>query len=152
VYDQNVFLPFQYGKVVAKQVGTLNYVRALSAGYVINASTVKYSAATLARTGNANDEFENAPDAYIGIGFPISMDGSTLNYYGWIRVAINNAAGTFLVKEFAYNNVLEQPIKAGDRGAAGDYNADGRVDALDYTVWRNNLGTNFNLAGNGDDT
>jgi hypothetical protein len=31
----------------------------------------------------------------------------------------------------------------------GDYNGDSVVDEADYTVWRDNLGTNFNLAGNG---
>jgi hypothetical protein len=33
----------------------------------------------------------------------------------------------------------------------GDYNGDGSVDAADYTVWRNHLGTNFNLNGNGNE-
>lgn len=37
-------------------------------------------------------------------------------------------------------------------GLPGDYNADGKVDAADYTVWRDNLGTGFPLAGNGDET
>ena len=33
----------------------------------------------------------------------------------------------------------------------GDFNDDGQVDLADYTVWRNHLGTDFDLAGNGDD-
>jgi hypothetical protein len=33
----------------------------------------------------------------------------------------------------------------------GDYNDDGVVDAVDYTVWRNNFGTAFDLNGNGDE-
>ncbi len=37
--------------------------------------------------------------------------------------------------------------------AQGDYNGDGRVDAADYTVWRDNLGRSFAQAdGNGDGT
>jgi hypothetical protein len=40
-------------------------------------------------------------------------------------------------------------------GLAGDYNDDGVVDAVDYTVWRNNLGdadeTNLNNNGDGND-
>jgi formylglycine-generating enzyme required for sulfatase activity len=34
----------------------------------------------------------------------------------------------------------------------GDYNGDGGVDAADYTVWRDKLGSMFNLNGNGDET
>lgn len=34
----------------------------------------------------------------------------------------------------------------------GDFNGDMKVDAADYTVWRDNLGTNFDLNGNGDET
>jgi hypothetical protein len=33
----------------------------------------------------------------------------------------------------------------------GDYNADGKVDAGDYVVWRKKLGSGTSL-GNGDDT
>jgi hypothetical protein len=33
----------------------------------------------------------------------------------------------------------------------GDFNADGKVNASDYTVWRNNLGTGVNLSGNGNE-
>lgn len=35
---------------------------------------------------------------------------------------------------------------------AGDFNSDGLVDAADYTVWRDNLGTSNQLGGNGDET
>jgi hypothetical protein len=38
-----------------------------------------------------------------------------------------------------------------DVGLPGDFNNDQVVDAADYTVWRNNLGTNFDLNGNGDE-
>ena len=34
---------------------------------------------------------------------------------------------------------------------AGDFNDDGIVDAADYTVWRNSLGTTFDLNGNGNE-
>lgn len=37
-------------------------------------------------------------------------------------------------------------------GLPGDFNGDGKVDAVDYAVWRENLGTGFVLAGNGDET
>lgn len=35
-------------------------------------------------------------------------------------------------------------------GLAGDYNNDGAVDAADYTVWRNSLGSSGNLAADGN--
>src|SRR5690606_7451357 len=35
---------------------------------------------------------------------------------------------------------------------AGDFNGDGVVNAADYTVYRDNLGTNFNLDGNGNES
>jgi hypothetical protein len=34
----------------------------------------------------------------------------------------------------------------------GDFNGDRRVDAADYAVWRDNLGTNFHLSGNGNES
>jgi autotransporter-associated beta strand protein len=34
-------------------------------------------------------------------------------------------------------------------GVAGDYNNDGTVNAADYTLWRNNLGSNFQLQNEG---
>jgi probable HAF family extracellular repeat protein len=33
----------------------------------------------------------------------------------------------------------------------GDFNGDQQIDAADYTVWRDNFGTNFDLSGNGDE-
>jgi hypothetical protein len=35
---------------------------------------------------------------------------------------------------------------------AGDYNGDGVVDAADYTIWRDTLGSTTDLRANGDDT
>ena len=34
----------------------------------------------------------------------------------------------------------------------GDFNNNGVVDAADYTVWRDHLGSTFDLNGNGDET
>ncbi len=34
----------------------------------------------------------------------------------------------------------------------GDFNGDGRVDAADYTVWRDNFGSSASLNGNGDES
>jgi hypothetical protein len=36
--------------------------------------------------------------------------------------------------------------------APGDYNSDGVIDAADYTIWRDTLGSTSDLRANGDDT
>jgi hypothetical protein len=44
--------------------------------------------------------------------------------------------------------VVYEPIVA----VAGDYNGNGIVDAADYTIWRNTLGSTSDLRANGDNT
>lgn len=50
------------------------------------------------------------------------------------------------LRDIGYSTIVPQ------LGLAGDYNGDGVVDAADYTVWRNSVGSTTNLAadGNGD--
>lgn len=52
------------------------------------------------------------------------------------------------------NAIVEIPIsyQVLAAGIAGDYNGDGFVDAADYTVWRDTLGSSSDLRANGDDT
>jgi hypothetical protein len=49
-------------------------------------------------------------------------------------------------------DTAEECAAAPPVGLPGDFNGDDVVDAVDYTVWRNNLNTNFDLNGNGDET
>ena len=53
--------------------------------------------------------FPSGQDTYIGAQFDL---GAT-NHFGWIRVNWDGA-GTFIVKDFAYENVADQEIIAGD--------------------------------------
>mgnify|MGYP001182319010 CR=1 FL=1 len=86
------------------------YVTALSAGDLIDSTTVGPSFyGSLAYGANPNSEFNNVSDAYIGLSFP---SGANL-FYGWVRVAINRTAGTFQVKDWAYNNVSGAGLAAG---------------------------------------
>ncbi len=48
--------------------------------------------------------------------------------------------------------VIASSLAVPPLGLPGDFNGDHIVDAADYTVWRNNLGSNFALGGNGDET
>lgn len=98
------------GQLVGFNAG-LSYVSALSAGDLIDASTVgpSFTGSMAYGAANPNAEFNNAADAYIGLSFP---SGPNL-FYGWIRVAVDQAAGTFQVKDWAYNNVSGAGIRAG---------------------------------------
>lgn len=46
--------------------------------------------------------------------------------------------------QVTFNDSVSTPLP-------GDFNGDRAVDIADYTVWRNNLGGNFDLNGNGDE-
>ena len=73
---------------------------------------------------NPNAQFNSVSNAFIGLSFPSGSD----TYFGWVRVAIDNAAGTFVIKDWAYNDLTEPPatgvtqaitgpgIQAGDTG------------------------------------
>lgn len=98
------------GQVVGFNNG-LAYASALSFGASIDAGTVgpSFYGSLAYGAANPNAEFNNATDAYIGLSFPIA--GQT--HFGWIRVDIDNAAGTFLIKDWAYEDVAGQGIAAG---------------------------------------
>lgn len=49
-------------------------------------------------------------------------------------------------------HVISGQVSIVTPGLAGDFNGDEKVDAADYTTWRDNLGGSHNLNGNGDET
>jgi len=60
----------------------------------------------------------------------------------------NNVWYTFEIRVGRYGdneNTVSGSLVADAAPAIGDYNSDGTVDAADYTVWRDNLGTGFAL-------
>ncbi len=80
-----------------------------------------------------------------GVDGPRQPDGS-LPLISFLRLAAGSAlidAGAFVGSPF---NGLAPDLGAFESGIAGDFNADGFVDAADYTVWRNLLGVNFTTA------
>lgn len=63
------------------------------------------------------------------------------------QYAVTAGAATFINNSnTSFTLVTPPPV-----GLPGDYNDDDVVDAADYTVWRDNLGSNFDLNGNGDE-
>lgn len=85
------------GKLVAVHP-SLWYVSALGAGVTIDAtavSTGNFLGSMAYGSANPSAQFNNVTDAYIGLSFPAGPD----TYYGWIRVSITNANGTFVVHD-----------------------------------------------------
>lgn len=98
---QGATVNFFPGKLVGFNAG-LNYVSKLGVGSTIGPATVGPSFAGSLAYGasNPNAQFNNVTDGYIGLSF---ASGANL-FYGWVRVDINNAAGTFVVKDWAYED------------------------------------------------
>ncbi|QEG37438.1 PEP-CTERM sorting domain-containing protein [Bythopirellula goksoeyrii] len=108
---QGAYVNFAPGKVVGFNAG-LNYVSALGAGFLVDsvATTGGPFSASMAYASNPNSQFDNVTDAYIGLEFPINAT----SHFGWIRVDIDNAAGTFLIKDWAYESQPGVGIHTGE--------------------------------------
>jgi hypothetical protein len=147
---QGMTVRYAPGRVVGFRAGPDNYayVSALSAGAVIDSATtgagnVFFGSMALG-AANPNAQFNNAPSAFLGVGFPILGQ----IHFGWVRVSVDNAAGSFVVRDWAYNAKPGVAIAAGQ--VAGDFNGDGVVDAADYTVWRDTEGSTSDLRADAD--
>lgn len=131
-------IPFAPGAVIGFSMNGLNYATALNAGDVIDQSGLGGFAFSLALgDANPNAQFKNVENKYIGFAFPI---GDTDLFYTWMRVSINNAAGTFIVHDWAWESETGVPIIAG-AGGLGDFDVNGVVDGNDFLVWQRNFDT-----------
>ncbi len=84
-------------------------IKSLTSGTVVNSSSVfgaEGDAYINPFWATAGQMFASG-DSYIGTTFKIG----TTKYYGWVLVNVNNDVVT--VKKYAYNNIAEQPITAG---------------------------------------
>jgi len=101
-YYMGAYVNFFPGKLVSFNSGGSAYAAALSAGFLIDSSSVGPSFyGSMAYGGaNPNAQFNNASNKYLGFSF---ASGSNL-FYGWARVSVNQAAGTFTVHDWAYEN------------------------------------------------
>jgi len=115
--------------------------------------------------GHPNGKYSEAADgstshAYVAFGTKL---GHTFGpsetvplftiFTGSVRTTTLRILGGAGKSEFGYGGrdwYLPQTIEA-TFAWQGDFNGDLVVDVADYTVWRNNLGTNFALGGNGDE-
>ncbi|MCA9260505.1 MAG: PEP-CTERM sorting domain-containing protein [Planctomycetales bacterium] len=116
---QGLSVNFFPGKIVGFTAG-FNYVTALSGGEMIDfaaTSSGSFAASLAYGAANPNAEF-NAGEAIIGLEFPINAT----SHFGWLRVTIDNAAGTFVVNDYAYQDVPGEGLRAGqipEPGALG---------------------------------
>jgi hypothetical protein len=137
---------FDYTKVNFYGTGTLNsghgwdVIRSLTINTLIGASS------TFDAQGDAyinpswaysNEMFPNG-DSYVGTTFKIGAS----RYYGWIL--INSTSGVIKVKSYAYNDVANQSINAG-QGNLGTNEV-----ALDskFVIYPNPVKNTFSIIGN----
>ena len=144
---QGATVGFYPGKIVGFSTNGAaiagEYVKALAAGTMIDAASLGpsfYGSMSLG-AANPNGQFNNVTDAYLGFAFPI---GPTNLYYGWVRVDVNNAAGTLFIKDWAYEDQTGVGISAGAGRPVdilGDFNGDLKVDGADFLTWQRQFGT-----------
>ena len=93
---------FAPGKLVSFNNGGLAYASALSAGFLVNSASIGPSFfGSMAYGGvNPNAQFNTASNKYLGFSF---ASGASL-FYGWARVSVNQASGSFVVHDWAYEN------------------------------------------------
>jgi hypothetical protein len=119
---QGATVNFAPGRFVGFNVGPLSYVSALTVYDPIGSANAgpTFFGSLAYGAANPNAEFNNVSNAFIGLSFPV---GDKL-LYGWLRVAIDNANKSFLIKDWAYNDgnvaalagTVTDGILAGDTG------------------------------------
>jgi hypothetical protein len=101
---QGATVNFFPGKLVSFNAGPggFAYVSALNAGFVINSSSVgpSFTGSMAYGSANPNAQFNTASSSFLGLSFA----GASGTLYGWVRVSVNNAAGTFVVHDWAYDS------------------------------------------------
>jgi len=120
-------------------------------------ASIKYIATDIIAAANAVMPVPSV--AYQGTPtVPGSSSGGEFNF-DRLRLFAGNVAGTTPYAQLLFDELRVgtsfadvAPFTPGVSGLPGDFNDDDKVDAADYTVWRDNLGapTETALYGNGD--
>lgn len=107
---------FYPGKLVTFSAGGYSYVSSLAEGFQIEASAMGSFFGSMAYgSANPNAQFNSANGALLGVSF---ASGGNV-HYGWVRVSISQAAGSFIVNEWAYESQSGVGIAAGAVPAPG---------------------------------
>lgn len=103
---------FAPGKLVSFTAGPFSYSYAsnLAQGTVIGpaSSLASFFGSMAFGAANPNAQFNVAPDGLVGLTFPAGSN----NYFGWVRVAVDQAQGKLTINEWAYENTGES-LQAG---------------------------------------
>lgn len=147
---QGATVNYAPGRLVGFNTGVV-YATSLVEGDLIDPSTASDFFFGSMAYGELNPaaEFNNAQGAFLGVSFPTA----DRLHHGWVRVTIDNAAGTFVINDWAFETKSNVGILAGEIGDGvnpGDFNNDGVVDAADYTLYRDNIGGNPDFHDNDD--
>lgn len=107
---QGAFVNYAPGKVVGF-FGNFGYATALGSGFTVDAATTAGGPfqVSLGYANNPLSQFDNANGAFIGLEFLIAGE----SHFGWVRVSIDNAAGTFVINDWAYNATPGAAIDTG---------------------------------------
>lgn len=146
---QGAFIPYVGGALVGfvDNAGpngtTLNYASALGIGALVDQAAVGPFVASLAYgEKNPSAQFQQVQAAYLGFRFPA---GDQL-HYAWVRIDVDNAAGTFFVRDWAYEDQSGVPILTGQGNVGGDLDGNGAIDGADLLTWQQHAGGAFNQA------
>ena len=74
----------------------------------------------------------------------------TTNGFNDIRFGIPSATGSSTNPLLGVDNISLRLVDIPGVGVDGDYNGNGVVDAADYSIWRDTLGSTTNLTANGN--
>ena len=78
-------------------------------------------------------------DGYIGVRFAI---GANI-HYGWVRLDVNQAGSVWTVKDYAYDDIIGNPINAGDMATIGMASSSSAIVGTD--IADNNNGTDLQI-------
>lgn len=108
---QGASVNFYPGKLVGFQSGGLAYVSALNAGFSVDAASVgpTFFGSMAYGLNNPSAQFNNVAGKFLGLSFA----GNTGLKYAWVRVDIDNTLGTFVVRDWAYENQTGVGITTG---------------------------------------
>ena len=112
-----IFSVFNLNQFSGANHPTIFYIGpyAYSSGTSIDASLSSWSSGSSGIMSISGDGFwNNASDKFVALKLKVGSN----TYYGWVRLDVNSTASAFVVKDYAYNSIANQPILAGQTSSS----------------------------------